>query len=226
MNLIGRTSDTKKEAQVRSINMIQGWIMLKKTMLKRTCLLVMMILTACNSADATIVPALVLSESPQPTGVTKVLPTPLAAGRMVSFADLQVVMRQAEITTSYLNEYGSLRQPSTGVKFLWIHLTLTNSGQTALALPVPEHYSVLNGTTEYKSIYGRRKDYPDYMTLPTSLVEGQSVDAWLRFDIPSELELEDLWFVFLPESTQISVGFSPSESPWGDQPIYLWTCVP
>jgi hypothetical protein len=52
------------------------------------------------------------------------------------------------------------------------------------------------------------------------------VDAWLRFDIPADLELKDLWFAFLPKSSQISVGFSSSNYPWADNPIYLWTCAP
>jgi hypothetical protein len=52
------------------------------------------------------------------------------------------------------------------------------------------------------------------------------VDAWLRFDIPADLELQDLSFVFLPESSQLSLGFSSSDYSWADHPIYLWTCAP
>ena len=64
------------------------------------------------------------------------------------------------------------------------------------------------------------------MALTTGLVQGQTVDAWLRFDIPAALELQDLQFAFLPESSQISTGYSSSEYSWGDHPIYLWTCAP
>jgi hypothetical protein len=52
------------------------------------------------------------------------------------------------------------------------------------------------------------------------------LDAWLRFDIPADAELKELQFAFLPESFQISVSFSPGNYPWGDHPIYLWTCAP
>lgn len=199
--------------------------MTKTLMLVLTFLFGLSILAACNTASGPVVPAPAPSASPQPT-VEKSLPTPVAPGQMVIYDDLQVVISQAEITTSYLTEYGSTREPPAGKNFLWIHISLKNIGQAAQDLPAPEHFSVLNGTTEFKPTYGHRKDYPDYLTLTTGLVLGQAVDAWLRFDIPSALELKDLWFAFLPESSQISVGFSPSNYPWGDLPIYLWFCAP
>ena len=145
---------------------------------------------------------------------------------MVIYKDLQVVMSRAEITTSYLTEYGSTREPSAGIKFLWVHITLKNIGQGEIVLPAAEHFSVLNGATEFKPTYARRMDHTDYMALTPGLVQGQEVDAWLRFDIPAALELKDVWFVYLPESSQVSVGFTSSNYPWGDHPIYLWICAP
>jgi hypothetical protein len=142
------------------------------------------------------------------------------------YEDLQVTLGQAEITTGYPTEYGSTREPSAGMKFLWIHILLKNIGQQERVLPAPEHFSVLNGETEYKSIYGHRQGHVDYMALTTNMVQEQEVEAWLRFDIPSDLELKDLWFAFMPKSTQISVGFSSSDYPWADNPIYLWMCAP
>ena len=150
----------------------------------------------------------------------------MSPGQRVVYDDLQVAMSEAEITTSYLTEYGSTREPPAGKKFLWIHIILQNIGQNERNLPAPEHFSVLYGTTEFKPTYGHRKDYADYMALTTGMVQGQDVNAWLRFDIPADVELKDLWFAFLPESSQVSVGFSSSEYPWGDHPIYLWTCAP
>jgi len=186
----------------------------------------LMIISACNSSSRPVLPTPAPSASPQPTAIFKSLPTPVSPGQMVIYEDLQVVMSQAAITTSYLTEYGSTRAPPAGEKFLWIHINLKNTGQSVLDLPVPEHFSVLNQATEFKSTYGRRKDYLDYMTLPTVMVQGQVVDAWLRFDIPSALEFKDLWFVFLPESSQVSIGFSSSNYPAGDHPIYMWICAP
>ena len=200
--------------------------------MKKTWMLVLMflfgvlILTACNSTSGPVLPTPAPSASPQPTVETKSLPTPVSPGQMVIYGDLQVVMSQAEITTSYLTEYGSTREPPAGDKFLWIHIDLKDIGQGSRDLPTSDHFSVLNGATEFKSTYGRRKDYADYMDLTTGMVQGQDVNAWLRFDIPAALELKDLWFAFLPESTQVSVGFSSSNYPWGDLPIYLWMCAP
>ncbi len=184
------------------------------------------IITACNSSNGPYVPAPSPSASPQTTVEIKILPTPVSPGQMVVYNDLTVVMMPAEITTSYLTEYGSTRKPSAGYKFLWIHIILKNIGQGARDLPAPEHFSVLNGATEFKSTYGRRKDHADYLALPKGMVQAQVVDAWLRFDIPTALELKDLWFAFLPESSQVSVGFSPTDYPSGDHPIYLWICAP
>ena len=64
------------------------------------------------------------------------------------------------------------------------------------------------------------------MALTTNMLEGQEVDAWLRFDISADVELKDLIFAFLPESTQVSIGFSSSDYFWADHPIYLWNCAP
>lgn len=187
----------------------------------------LLILTACSSAGESSPTPAIATASLQPTAVeTKVLPTPMSPGQTVVYDDLQVVMDQAEITTSYLTEFGSTREPPAGKKFIWVHIVLKNTGQDEQNLPAPEHFSVLNGTTEYKSIYGHRKDYADYLALTTNLVQGQEVDAWLRFDIPAALELKDLWFAFLPESSQVSTGFSSSDYSWGDHPIYLWMCAP
>lgn len=185
------------------------------------------ILTACVSAGESSVTPAAATASPQPTAIeTKVLPTPMSPSQMVVYDDLQVMMIQAEITTAYRTEFDSVREPPAGKKFLWIHIVLKNIGRDEQNLPAPEHFSVLNGTTEYKSIYGHRKDYADYLALTTNLVQGQEVDAWLRFDIPAALELKALWFAFLPESSQVSTGFSSSDYSWGDHPIYLWMCAP
>jgi len=200
--------------------------MTKTSMCVMSSLFGLMIISACNSSSRPVLPTPAPSASPQPTAIFKSLPTPVSPGQMVIYEDLQVVMSQAAITTSYLTEYGSTRAPPAGEKFLWIHINLKNTGQSVLDLPVPEHFSVLNQATEFKSTYGRRKDYLDYMTLPTVMVQGQVVDAWLRFDIPSALEFKDLWFVFLPESSQVSIGFSSSNYPAGDHPIYMWICAP
>ena len=184
------------------------------------------ILTACSSAGESVTP-MTITAPPGPTAIeTKALPTPMSPGQTVVHKDLRVVMSQAEITTGYSTEFGSTREPPAGKKFLWIQIVLKNIGQQEQNLPAPEHFSVLNGMTEYKSIYGHRKDHADYMALTTGMVQGQDVDAWLRFDIPAALELKDLWFAFLPESSQVSVAFSPSGYAWGDHPIYLWACMP
>ena len=184
------------------------------------------ILTACSSAGESVTPV-TITAPPGPTAIeTKVLPTPMSPSQMVVYEDLQVMMSQAEITTSYLTEFDSTREPPADRKFLWIHIVFKNVGQQEQELPAPEHFSVLYGTTEFKPTYGYRKDYADYMALTISIVPGQEVDAWLRFDIYAAAELKDLWFAFLPESSQISTGFSSSEYAWGDHPIYLWTCGP
>ena len=184
------------------------------------------ILTACSSTGESVTPVTITAPPQLTETEVKVLPTPMSPSQMIVYEDLQVVMSQAEITTSYLTKFDSTREPPAGKKFLWVRILLKNIGQQEQNLPAPEHFSVLNGTTEYKSIYGHRKEYADYMALTTNMVQGQEVDAWLRFDIPAALELKDLWFAFLPESSQVSTGFSSSEYSWGDHPIYLWTCAP
>ena len=185
-----------------------------------------LMVTACNSASAPVVPTPVPSSTPQAAAENKSMPTPMSPSQMVVYDNLQVAMSEAEITTSFITEYGSNREPPAGKKIIWIHVLLKNIGQGEWNVPAPEHFSVLDGMIESKATYGHRKDHPDYMDLTTGMVQGQEVDAWLRFDISADAELKDLWFAFLPESSQVSLGFSSSDYSWADHPIYLWNCAP
>lgn len=182
----------------------------------------LLIIAACNAVNEPVIstPDLIV------TSENKILPTPVSPGQMVVYDGLQMVMSEAEITESYQTEYGTNREPPAGKRIIWIHIQLKNSSQGEINLPVSEHFSVLNGTTEFKATYGHRKEYLDYMALNATMVQRQELDAWLRFDIPAALELKDLLFAFLPESSQVSFGFSTSDYPWGDHPIYLWNCAP
>jgi hypothetical protein len=200
--------------------------MKKRWMFLLSSLIGLLTCTACGSASTPIILTPAPSATPPPTVVYKSLPTPVSPGQVVVYDDLQVTMSQAEVTTSYPTEYGSTREPPAGMRFLWIRILLKNIGQQERDLPATEHFSVLNDETEYKSTYGHRQGITDYMALTTGMVQGQEVDAWLRFDIPAELELKDVLFAFMPKSSQVSVGFSPSDYFWADNPIYLWTCAP
>ncbi len=186
----------------------------------------LLMITTCSPASGIITPASIPSSTPQLAAENKTLPTPISSSQAIVYKNLQMVMSEAEITTSYLTEYGSTREPSAGIKFIWIHILLKNMGSSEWALPAPEHFSVLNGTTEFKPTYGHRKDHTDYTALNITMTQGQEVDAWLRFDIPFAAELKDMTFAFLPESSQVSLGFSSSNYFWADHPIYLWTCGP
>jgi hypothetical protein len=103
---------------------------------------------------------------------------------------------------------------------------LKNIGQVEHPLPAIEHFSALYGTSEFKPSYGHRQGNTDYTALKPVVYQGQQVDAWLRFDIPASAELKDLQFVFLPESLLVSTSFAPTDYPWADHPIYLWSCAP
>ena len=136
-----------------------------------------------------------------------------------------MTMDQAEITDSFITEFGSQRAPSAGQKFLWIHMALKNVGESEIALPAPENFSVLYAESEFKPIYGHRQGYADYTDLASTLFLGQELNAWLRFDIPVAADLKDLWFVFLPESSQVGVSPSSPDYPYADnKPTYVWKC--
>lgn len=135
-------------------------------------------------------------------------------------------MDQSEITASYITEYGSSREPSADSKFLWVHIILKNISGQEQDLPAAEHFSAIFDATEFKPSYGHRKDHTNYTSLNAVIVQGEEVGAWLRFDIPSNAESKDLTFAFLPESTQVSFGFSSNDYSWADHPIFLWMCAP
>jgi hypothetical protein len=145
---------------------------------------------------------------------------------MIVHENLQVTMKEAEITSSFITEYGTTREPPPGKNIIWINVLLKNIGQRELTLPESEHFSVLNTSTEFKPTYGHRRDHTDYMTLTPILAQGQEVDAWLRFDIPDSMDLKQFMFAFLPDSSQVSIDLSSNDYFWADHPTYLWTCAP
>ncbi len=186
------------------------------------------VLAACSpTVDLSSTPA-ETTALPQPTAtLARVFPTPSAPGNPVLWRDLQVSMDQPEITDTFVNEFGSQRVPSAGQKFLWIHLVLENVGTEEILLPETENFSALYAESEFKPIYGHRREYTDYTDLGSILFPGQQLDAWLRFDIPAEAELSELWFVFLPTSAQVGVSPSSPHYPYSeDKPTYVWKCGP
>jgi hypothetical protein len=184
------------------------------------------ILTACASAGKSATPTTVVV-SPQPTATEiKLLPTPSSPGDLVTWRSLQVRMDRAEITDSFINEFGSQRTPSTGQRFLWVHIALRNVGKDEIPLPESENFSVLYADSEFKPIYGHRQGYADYTDLDSTLFPEQQLDAWLRFDVPNTAALNDLWFVFLPGSAQVGASPSSPNYPYAEnKPTYVWKCA-
>ena len=135
-------------------------------------------------------------------------------------------MDQIETTEEYITEFGSTRNPPAGMKFMWVHIQLTNAGQVEIDTPQLENFSVLYAATELKPTYGHRQGYKDYSTLDPVLFPDQATDGWIRFDIPAAAELKDLLCVFLPESSQIGTTFSSPNYPYSDKPTYVWKCAP
>lgn len=197
--------------------------------MKRTRCLVyvgLFILTACASTGESTVTSSPPTAFSQPTATeTRALPTPSSPGDSVTWRDLQVIMDEAEITESFITEFGSQREPSGGQKFLWVRVTLKNVGNEEVTIPAAESFSVLYAESEFKPIYGHRQGYADYTDLGSTLFPGQEVDAWLRFDIPLAADLKDSWFVFLPTSAQVGVLPSSPNYPYAvNKPTYVWKC--
>ncbi|HXQ38720.1 MAG TPA: DUF4352 domain-containing protein [Anaerolineales bacterium] len=185
-------------------------------------------LTACSSADESSAAPETAIASPQPTATeVKVFPTPSSRGDSIIWQDLQVSMDQTEITESFITEFGSQRVPSAGQKFLWVHVTIKNVGKSEIRLPAPEHFSMLYAESEFKPTYGHRQGYAEYTALGPVIFPNQELDAWLRFDIPTAAELNEMRFVFLPESSQVGVSPASPNYPYADhKPTYVWQCEP
>src|ERR1043165_2397847 len=186
------------------------------------------VLTACSSIGEDAATAASPTVSPQPTATQiLVLPTPSSPGDRIVWDNLQVTMDRCEVSQDYLTDYGSTRTPPIGQKFLWVQVRLKNVGQIQLDVPAAEHFSVLYAAAELKPTYGHHQGYLDYTTLGPLIFPNQELDAWLRFDIPIAAELNDLRFVFLPESSQVGTSFSSPEYPYAkDKPTYVWKGVP
>lgn len=189
----------------------------------------LVILTACSTqSNSQSIPATATATRiPLPTSTPTALPTPSSPSDSILWEDLQVTMDQLEVTDEYFTDFGSIRTPPAGKKFLWVHVHLKNMGQVELDVPAFEHYSILYAVTEIKPIYGHRNGYVDYSTLGPAIFPDQELDGWLRFDIPSTAELNEMLFVFIPESAQVGVSYSSPNYPYADnKPTYVWVCGP
>jgi hypothetical protein len=132
-------------------------------------------------------------------------------------------MDQVEVTNEFVTDFGSVRLPSPGKKFLWVHVKLKTLGTVEVNLPPLEHYSILYAATEIKPSYGHRGGYMDYTSLGITIFPDQELDGWLRFDIPAAAELKDMRFIFIPESAQVGTSFSSPNYPYSDdKPTYVW----
>ena len=179
-------------------------------------------LTACSSGNRKPIPTINYATSPAIAAPVAVMPTTIAPGLAIAHKNLLVTLLQAEISQDYQTEFGSRRDPTLGASFLWVEISVKNTGTTKLKLPAPEHYSALFGTSEFKSGYAHRMNYPDYNSLSSDLFPAQEVQAWLRFDIPGDTALQSLQFVYLPESLQVSGSITSSAYEWADHPLFIW----
>ena len=136
-------------------------------------------------------------------------------------------MDQLEITQDYVTDFDSSRVPPDGYKFLWVHIRLRNTGQIEMDVPLLENFSILYAATELKPTYGHRADFVDYTALGPVIFPEQDLEGWLRFDIPAAAGLQDLRFVFIPESAQVSASYTSPNYPYSaNKPTYVWNCVP
>lgn len=181
-----------------------------------------LLITGCLPADQpTPIP-----QPPTPT-MARIFPTPSVPGDRINWQDLWITLDGSEITDSFVTEFGSQRDPAAGQKFLWVHLQLKNTGRVEIDVPLSEHFSVLYAGSEFKPTYGHRRGYTDYTALDPAIFPDQSMDAWLRFDIPATADLKDLRLAFLPDSSQVGVSPSSPNYPWSeDHPTFVWEFGP
>lgn len=185
---------------------------------------ILSLISCSKQVDAPPIPA---TKIPSPVATSTPLPKPFSPGESTVWEALQVTMDELEITNEYITDFGSVRIPSSGKKFLWVHVHLKNTSQTEMNVPAFEHYSILYAALEIKPIYGHRSGYAEYTALSTTIFPGQSLDGWLRFDIPITAELNQMRFIFLPESAQVGASYSSPSYPYAkDKPTYVWNCTP
>jgi hypothetical protein len=205
---------------------LDGFLMLPMKMLPHILFIGLFSLAACSPASESLTATVTATVSPPPTATEiTILPTPSSPGDSITWDTLQVTMDQLEVTQDYITEFDSRRSPSPGQKFLWVHVQLKNVGQIEINIPSTENFSVLYAATELKPTYGHRKGYAEYSALGPLIFPTQTLDGWLRFDIPMIAELSELRFVFLPESSQVGTSFSSPNYPYAeDKPTYVWNC--
>lgn len=195
-------------------------VMIKILRLFASGLCGLLLVSGCAAVGEWRTPAPIAAPSPTQTRAPE---GPVLRGEAITWRNLQGTVDQVELTDSFMTDFGIKREPGANLQFAWVHIQLKNVGSAEIGLPVSEHFSVLYAESEFKPTYGHRLEYADYANLAKVIFPGQTVDGWLRFDLPATAQLNDLRVVFLPESSQVGVSPNSKDYPWGSEhPTFVW----
>jgi hypothetical protein len=179
----------------------------------------LLLLSACTVASAP--PTTTPRPSPTPLQ-RRLLPTPLAPAAAAVWNDLEVSAADFELTAAYPTRFGTTRQATQDMQFLFVRLTLRNLGATELRLPEVQRYLALVFERELQATPGHRRDQTDYTDAPARIAPGEELTLWLRYEIPASATPADVIFAFTPESRTIGRLEPGAAAPWAEHPVYLW----
>lgn len=125
-------------------------------------------------------------------------PTPNALGQSVVYHDLKVTVVEYQFSGAYKDKYGTDQKPPEQAKFLWLHASAENVGQTALDAPNPFSFQLVYKGTHVSA------NYPFTDRVGYSLYQGGQIypgvrtEGWIRFDLPADAQAADIKVQFQP----------------------------
>jgi hypothetical protein len=165
------------------------------------CCLVLVVLNMMNEATITAPP------SPTPTPSLSdqildhedVLSPSYVWGQSAKIESLEITPTQYEISQEYTLKRGEIVTPSPGAAFLWVFVTVNNTGDNAND-PIFIFELYYRGKTIDDTTFGHIDNDP--VNRPSfraeKLYPGQGREGWILFKVPKAIELSDAYFLIRP----------------------------
>jgi hypothetical protein len=120
-------------------------------------------------------------------------------GQSASIDSLQVTPVQYEITNEYTSQGGEVITPSSGATFLWVLVTVENTGDNAADPSFIFELYYRGEKTDDKTFGHVDNDpinYPSFRS--EKLFPNQQIEGWIMFEVPEAINLPNAYFLVRP----------------------------
>ncbi|NIM94214.1 MAG: DUF4352 domain-containing protein [Anaerolineales bacterium] len=123
--------------------------------------------------------------------------TPQPAGGMVEYNEMRVAVIGYDFSGSYESTYDYTEDPPNGSKFLWVEVSVENTGGEPVYAPAIEDFAVIVDGIQIDAGYGG--GHPQFVEYWGGYLYPEATKkGWIRFSVDNAIEAKDVLVVFMP----------------------------